>query len=267
METKLSTQRYAVLSGKGGVGKTIITANVAAALASSGKRTLVVDADLGLANLDVILGINPSHTFSDVMNGDVGIDDVLIRAPGGFELLPAGSGTPEGTTLSVPLAESLQSLLHVLQKRYDAILFDAGAGIGEVVLYFAKISDTVLLVVTPEPTSLVDAYATIKVLSRRYGRREFSLIVNQANPDNPARAGALVTNHLQRIASRFLSGEDSDPIRIRLVGSIPADPSVARAINQQRLLFESAPASPAFHGISNLAASLGLSGIEHRVNC
>jgi flagellar biosynthesis protein FlhG len=236
----------------------MITANVAASLASAGKRTLVIDADLGLANLDVILGINPSHNLRDVLQGDLGIDDVLVQTQGGFELLPASSGIQEGTLLTPSLAESLNSIIHTLDKRYDAILFDAGAGIGEVVLYFANISDTVLLVVTPEPTSVMDAYATIKVLARRYGQTDISLVVNQANPENPIQSGMAVANHLRRVASQFLSKAETDPVRIGLLGAIPSDPTVARAINTQQLLVTMAPESPATCGIANLADSLKL---------
>jgi flagellar biosynthesis protein FlhG len=149
-------RRIAVVSGKGGVGKTVITANLAAALSSGGHRVLIVDADLGLANLDVILGIAPQFTIQDVLQGNQTLDKVLLSTKKGFDLLPAGSGLPEGTKLTPTLSKGLESLLSSLDHRYDVILFDAGAGIGDVVMFFANLADEILLVVTPEPTSLME---------------------------------------------------------------------------------------------------------------
>jgi flagellar biosynthesis protein FlhG len=265
MGTENLARRYAVVSGKGGVGKTVLTANLAASFASAGKRTLVVDADLGLANIDVILGLSPSYSLQDLLNGDRSIEEVLIQAPGGFELLPAGSGLQEGTILTPFLAEKLKTLVESLETQYDAIFFDAGAGIGEVPLFFASIADNVILVVTPEATSLMDAYATIKVLAQRYGRMEISLAVNQANPENPIKTGTTVKNHLQQIASRFLQGENPVPLRIQLVGSIPSDQVIVHAVNQQRLLAETSPQSPATHSITSMAESLSLLPSKIRV--
>jgi len=265
MGTENLARRFAVVSGKGGVGKTVLTANLAASFAGAGKRTLVVDADLGLANIDVILGLSPAHSLQDVLNGDRSIEDALIQAPGGFELLPAGSGLQEGTILTPFLSESLKTLVDSLETRYEAIFFDAGAGIGEVPLFFASIADTVLLVVTPEATSLMDAYATIKVLAQRYGRREISLVVNQANPENPIKTGTTVKNHLQQIATRFLQREDPAPLRIHLAGSIPSDQLIVHAVSQQRLLVETSPQSPATHSITSMAESLSLLPTKMRV--
>ena len=133
-------RRYAVVSGKGGVGKSVITANLAAAVAASGKSTLVFDADLGLANLDVILGINPKQTLYDVIRGTADVGSVIVQTAGGFDLLPAGSGLVEGTLLTAGMARAVEALLGRLDSDYDAIFFDAGAGIGEVVLFFARLA-------------------------------------------------------------------------------------------------------------------------------
>ena len=256
MSHELHARRYAIVSGKGGVGKTVIAANLAAALAAMGRRTLVVDADLGLANLDVILGVAPSGTLQDVLAGDRPVEEIILSTRGGFDLLPAGSGTPETTLLTSDLAESVQAVLEKLESRYDAILFDAGAGIGEVVLFFARIADEILLVVTPEPTSLMDAYATVKVLALRFGRNHFELVVNQANPQNPEQAGSLVVDRLQQVISRFLSAKGGEPIRIHLAGFLPSDPAVGRAIARQRLLLENDPSAPVVSHIQRLAVFL-----------
>ncbi|NWG14547.1 MAG: P-loop NTPase, partial [Acidobacteria bacterium] len=241
MNDKRRARRYAILSGKGGVGKSMIAANLGALFEAGGQRTLVVDADLGLANLDVILGLYPSHTLHDVLRGACAIEDAILGAPGGFDLLPAGSGLQEGTTLNGPMAESLESLLAELDKRYDALIFDAGAGIGDVVMFFARAAHEILLVVTPEATSLMDAYATIKVLVSRYGKRKFRLIVNQANPSDPDHSGRVVASHLQKVIRKFLTSDIGAPVTIQLAGCVPADPTVARAISHQRLLAQMDP--------------------------
>ncbi len=246
-------RRIAVISGKGGVGKTFITANLAAALSSSGNRVLVVDADLGLANLDVILGLSPEYTIQDVLRGSHTLDKVLLPTQKGFDLIPAGSGLPDGTVLTPALAKNMESLLISLEHRYDVILFDAGAGIGDVVLFFANLAHEILLVVTPEPTSLMDSYATIKILNQYYGRREFLLVVNQANPGCPAQIGTSVVNHLQNVISRFIESDDGDSVHIHLIGSIPQDPAVPHAIMHRQLLTEANPQAPSANLMIHLA--------------
>ncbi len=246
-------RRITVISGKGGVGKTVITANLAAALASAGERILVVDADLGLANLDVILDIAPHFTIKDVLSGNCSVDEVLLPTQKGFDLLPAGSGLPEGTVLTPTLTKNLESLLDSLEYRYDAMLFDAGAGIGDVVLFFANLADEILLVVTPEPTSLMDSYATIKVLNRMYGRCEFLLVVNQANPACAGQVGTSVVNHLKNVISQFIESGGQDSVSIRLIGSIPLDPAIPRAIRHRQLLTEISPQAPSTCLMNHLA--------------
>jgi flagellar biosynthesis protein FlhG len=253
---KKEARRIAVVSGKGGVGKSIITANLAAALASIGRRILVVDADLGLANIDIILDVAPQFTIHDAIHGTRSLNEVVIPTKKGFDLIPAGSGLPEGAMLTKTLADNMDAFLSLIEDRYDAILFDAGAGIGEVVLYFANLAHEILLVVTPEPTSLMDAYATIKILHQLHGRSEFLLIVNQANPDCSNQVGAAVAGHLQTVASKYLDS-DSDPIRIELVESIPIDPMVPRAIRQRQLLTETSPKAPSTCLLNHLAGVLG----------
>ena len=241
---KSKARRFAIVSGKGGVGKTVITANLAAALASIGRRILVVDADLGLANLDIILGVAPQFTIQDVLCGVCTLDDVLLATKNGFDLLPAGSGFPEGAILTAVMAEKIESLLNTLEERYDVILFDAGAGVGEVVLFFARLAHEILLVVTPEPTSLMDAYATIKVIKQLHGRSSFYLVVNQANPSCPDRIGASVVNHLQNVISRFIETSPDSPVCVQLAGSIPLDPAIPQAIKNRQLLTEINPQAP-----------------------
>jgi flagellar biosynthesis protein FlhG len=259
MVHKPRARRYAVLSGKGGVGKSVITANLAAALANTGQHILVLDADLGLANLDIILGVNPTGTIQDILAGDLTIEDVILHTRAGFDLLPAGSAALETNPLTPSLAGSVSDLLEKIEHDYDAILFDVGAGIGEVVLFFARLADEIVLVVTPEPTSMMDAYATVKVLALRYGCTDIRLVVNQADPKGPEASGLQVANHLQQVVSRFLSSECSMPVRLHLTGSLPLDPAVSKAIRQQQLLMEMDPHNPVAAVIPRLAECLRMS--------
>jgi flagellar biosynthesis protein FlhG len=256
MTTEFKSRRYAIISGKGGVGKSVIAANLGAGLAAAGRRTLLIDADLGLANLDVILGLYPSHTLHDVLCGSCAVEDALLHAHGGFDLLPAGSGLQDDAALTAPMADSLERILATLDARYDAILFDAGAGIGDLVMFFARMADEILLVVTPEATSLMDAYATIKILSQRYGRLSFNLVVNRANPLNPLQTGNAVTTHLQRVVTKFLAGHGNGPVSVRLAGCVPNDPAVARALSHQCLLTDLDPKAPSAMSLARLAASV-----------
>ena len=246
-------RRIAVISGKGGVGKTVITANLAASLSSMGRRILVVDADLGLANLDILLGVAPRLTIQDALCGTHPLEEVLLPTSKGFDLLPAGSGLPEGTVFTVALAEGIESVLGSLQQRYDVILFDAGAGVGDVVLFFANLAHEILLVVTPEPTSLMDGYATIKILNQTYERSEFFLVVNQASPDRSAETGVAVATHLQNVVARFLGSDHENPVRLELIGSIPQDPAIPEAVRQRQLLMEISPQAPSACLMTHLA--------------
>jgi flagellar biosynthesis protein FlhG len=271
METEQRARRVAIVSGKGGVGKTMVAANLAAALAKTGHSVLVVDSDLGLANLDVMLGVQASYTLHDVLHGVCVLKDALVRVPvrgpavastadgppvDGFDILPGGSGIRDATTLTASARDDLKTLLHELGSRYEFLLCDAGAGIGEVVLFFAQIADDIVVVVTPEPTSLTDAYATIKVLARECGRTEVHVIVNLVAGATPYQAGGAVVSHLQQVASRFLLSNGTTPVRISLLGVIPSDLAVPRAIARQQLLESAAPTAPATQAIAMLAEQL-----------
>jgi flagellar biosynthesis protein FlhG len=256
MASDQKARRIAVISGKGGVGKTVITANLAAALAADGKRVLVLDADLSLANLDVILGLDPKRTIQDVLQGSCRPDDALIRTEKGFDLLPAGSGLQENTVLSKNLTEKTEALLDELEDRYDFMLFDAGAGLGDVVLFFATLAHRILVVVTPEPTSIMDAYASIKVLRRLYDRNEFMLVVNQADPERPDQTGAFVVGHLQSVVSKFVDADKSPRVCLQLIGSLPRDPAIPRAVKNRQLLSEMHPPAASAGYVNTMAQCL-----------
>ncbi len=253
-----NARSYCVVSGKGGVGKTVITANLAAAFAVSGKRTLVVDADLGLANLDVILGLNPEQTLMDVIRGTAEIREAIVQTPGGFDLLPAGSGLVEGTILTSSTADTVRTVLAEVAPAYDTILFDAGAGIGEIVLLFACLAEEILLVVTPEPTAIMDAYATVKILATLHHKTDFGLIVNLTNPSSPMQNASSVARHLQQVVARFLETPENPAIRLKLVGSVPRDSAVPVAVSRRILLMDADPGAPSVLSIRQMAGALGV---------
>jgi len=257
MTSDKKTRRIAVISGKGGVGKTVITANLAATLAASGHRVLVLDADLGLANIDIILGVDPQYTIQDLFRGSCRLDDVLITTPNGFDLLPAGSGLQEDTALSKIMTENMESLLVELEGRYDIILFDVGAGLGDIVLYFANLAHQILVIVTPEPTSMMDAYASIKVLKQLYERNDFLLVVNQTNPEHPLQTGTTVANHLQNVISKFIGVNQIPQVCLQLIGSLPQDPAIPRSIKNRQLLADTMPPAVSVGFMNTIANRLG----------
>ena len=253
-------RRLAIASGKGGVGKTLVTANLAAELVTRGLKVLVLDADLGLANLDVILDVRARLTLHDFVRGTNKLSEVVVGTSAGFDLLPAGSGILDGTVLTPGLAYKIENALHQLENRYDVILFDLGAGVGDVVMYFARLAHDVLLVVTPEPTALADVYAVVKILALRYGRNDFALVVNQANAARPDHEGMKVTNQLRKVADRFLIKEGHAPVNLHLMASIPSDPVVPQSIAQRRVLGGVEPEAPAAKALRRLAAVYGPEG-------
>jgi flagellar biosynthesis protein FlhG len=243
----------AITSGKGGVGKTFVSANLAAALAKRGNRVLVLDADLGLANLDVVLNLYPKLTLHDVFTGKAKLEDAIVRAPGGFSVLLAGSGMVEYSRLSAEVRDDFLRIVNGLTPHYDIVLLDTGAGISDVVLFAVSLASEVLVVATPEPTSLTDAYATIKVLAGQQKRQSIRLVVNQTARLGDGRA---ITAQLQQVLDRFVPSEPGRQLRLIHMGDIPADPQVRMAIMRRQLLMQSMPGSPAALAVSQLAAKL-----------
>ncbi len=243
----------AVTSGKGGVGKTFVSANLAAALAKRGHRVLVLDADLGLANLDVVLNLYPKTTLHDVFTGKAKIEDAIIKAPGGFSVLLAGSGMVEYSRLTPEVRDDFLRIISGLVPHYDVVLMDTGAGISDVVLFAVSLASEVLVVATPEPTSLTDAYATIKVLVGQQKRQTIRMVVNQTARLGDGRA---ITVQLQQVLDRFVVSEPGRGVKLVHLGDIPADPSVRQAVMRRQLLLQATPACPAALAISQLAMKL-----------
>lgn len=242
-----TTQVIAVASGKGGVGKTNVVANVAMALSKAGQRVLVLDADLGLGNLDVLLGLVPEHTIEHVLAGTHTLDDVIVDGPGGIRVLPASSGVPQLTALNETQQMLLLEQLETLSQGVDVLLIDTGAGISPNVTFFTASAQDAIVVVSPEPTSLTDAYALIKVLTRQYRERRFKVLVNMAKSPREA---ADVFRKLDTAADRFLH------VALEYVGYIPLDDYVPLAVMQQKALLELFPASPAAQAMTRLAGQI-----------
>ena len=232
----------AITSGKGGVGKTFVAANLAAALARAGQRVLVLDADLGLANLDVVLNLAGRVTLHDVFTGRVALDDALQSAPGGFAALLAGSGLVEYSRMTPEVRDKLLEVVRQLRPRYDHILLDTGAGISDVVLFTVSLADEVLVVATPEPTSLTDAYATLKVLASTQAARPMRLLVNQSQRVGD---GLAVRGQLQAVLDRFVNPGLAAPLQLALLGEVPTDAAVRESIQRRQLLLEFLPGSGA----------------------
>ncbi len=243
----------AVTSGKGGVGKTFVSANLAAALARAGRKVLVLDADLGLANLDVVLNLFPKITLHDVFTGKSSLNDAILPAPGGFSVLLAGSGMVEYSRMTPEVRDQLQNVIDEVAPRFDHVLLDTGAGISDVVLYTVSLAGEVLVVATPEPTSLTDAYATIKVLATTQGRRRMGLLVNQTRQPGEGRQVRL---QLQQVVDRYVSPALDSAVRLDLIGEVPADPAVRDAVLRRQLVLEWLPGTAASLGIVAAASRL-----------
>lgn len=237
-------QVIAVTGGKGGVGKSSVAVNLATALSLAGKRVMLLDGDLGLANVDVLLGLSPRHTLAQVIDGSCSLEDVIVEAPQGFQVVPAASGVVGMANMTVAQHLNIVQAFSSLTQRLDTLIVDTAAGIAHGVLQFAQAAQQILVVVCDEPASITDAYALIKVLSREHGVREFQVV---ANMTRKAGEGANLFKKLERVAARFLD------VMLHYVGEIPEDPYLKRAIREQRPVTDAYPASPAAMAFKKLA--------------
>ncbi len=251
----------AVASGKGGVGKTLVSANLAIALAARGHRVILFDLDMGLANADIVLGLEVTSTLSDVLSGRRALDDVILAAPGGIAFVPGSSGVAGMANLSEFERHQLLSVLHRAETDYDVVMLDCGAGISRNVIAFGAAADTLLIVATPEPTAITDAYATIKafVLERHESRHastaaagSIGVIVNQTENRHEGRQ---VYERLASVSARFLHVPVTD------YGYILRDDHVPAAVRARAPLLVKYPRSSAsaclLASAARLSAELG----------
>ena len=243
-----SPRVLSVTSGKGGVGKTNIVGNLAVAFARKNMRVLVLDADLGLANIDIIFGVYPKYNIGDVINGERSLTEVMEEGPAGVKIIPAGSGFVNLTNLTEGQKLSLISEFEALDEVFDVFLIDTGAGIGGNVVYFNLAAQDCIVVATNEPTSITDAYAVMKVMSTRHGKRRFKLLVNMVSDESEARA---VYANLSQAVDRFLSD-----IVLEYLGSIPFDRTVSNAVRARKPFILSSPASPVSKRLNRIAGEL-----------
>lgn len=242
-----AVRSLALVSGKGGVGKSALAANLALAFARARKRVLLVDGDLSLANADLLLGMVPRQNLGDVVLGNAPIEDVVMETPDGILLLPAASGIEELADLDDFRREQLLRELSKLEQRADLLLFDLGSGIGRQTIHLARAADRVLVVTTPEPTAFADAYATIKVLARGRLRSVPALVVNMARTPDEGRETA---RRIRAVAERFLG------LKPEFLGAIPYDEAMPRAVRSQEPLLRIYPHCPAAKEMERLAGSL-----------
>jgi flagellar biosynthesis protein FlhG len=234
----------AVTGGKGGVGKTNVTLNTAISLAQQGKRVMVLDADLGLANVDVLLGLRVEKNLSHVLSGECTLDEVLVEGPYGIKIAPATSGSQSMTELTSTEHAGLIRAFSELQSQIDVLIVDTAAGISDMVLSFSKASQDVVMVVCDEPTSLTDAYALIKILNKEHGIFRLKIVANMVRS---MREGDELFSKLTKVTNRFLD------VALELVAVIPFDENVRKSVRKQKAVVEAFPTSPAAVAIRRLA--------------
>ena len=233
-KTEQPTSVYAITSGKGGVGKTAVVANLAYVLAAMGKKVLILDADLGLANIDVVFGISPLYNLNHFFSGEQELQRIMVDGPLGIKILPAGSGIQNFTNLDSRQKLRLLDGLDAIQNHFDFVLIDTEAGISENVTYFNTAAQEIVVVTTPEPTAITDAYALMKLLSTQYHEKSFNLVVNQIISEDDALD---VYRKLTMVANRYLD------ISIDYLGSIPDDRQMVDSIRKQKVISELYPQS------------------------
>ncbi|MGH1472211.1 MAG: MinD/ParA family protein [Cellvibrionaceae bacterium] len=237
-------QVIAVTGGKGGVGKTNLSVNLSVGLAELGRRVLLLDADLGLANVDVLLGLKPKKTLADVIQGNADMRDVVLNGPGGIRVVPASSGVQHMTRLNSHEHAALINGFGQLSDQLDVMVVDTAAGISETVVSFVKASQEVLVVVCDEPSSITDAYALIKLLNKDHNMFSFKVV---ANMTRSTQEGTALFKKLNRVCEQFLE------VSLDYIGHIPFDENVRQAVQHREPLLTFAPRCKASQALKSIS--------------
>lgn len=237
-------QVIAITGGKGGVGKTNVSINLSVSLAEMGRRVALLDADLGLANIDVLLGLRPNKNLEDVLSGECSLMDIMLTGPGGIKIIPASSGTQKMTTLGAAEHAGLIHAFSEISNQIDVLIIDTAAGISDSVVSFVRASQEIVIVVCDEPSSITDAYAMMKLLNKDYGVDRFRIV---ANMTRTTQEGRNLFNKLTRVSERFLD------VTLQYEGNIPFDENVRKAVQRQKPFVQLFPRSKAGLAIKQLA--------------
>jgi flagellar biosynthesis protein FlhG len=250
------TRVMSFTSGKGGVGKTHTVLNVGLALCREGRSVLLLDADLGLANIHVMLGLQPRYTLNDLFEGRKTLEEILVNGPDGLSIIPSASGVESMCNLSPEQRMMLTEAVEQVADRFDYLLIDTQAGIGADVLHFNSAASEIVCVINGEPTSLTDAYALIKVMAQNYGEKAFSIIANNVADELE---GKRAFARLAQSVGRFLH------VNLKYLGFVPRDAAANEAIRSQRALLEVYPSSQAGRALAGLARRIDNEFYDHRV--
>ena len=240
-----SVRVISVTSGKGGVGKTNITANLAIALAQLGRRVMIWDADLGLANIDILLGLNSQYNINHLLNGSKTLEEIIIEGPEGIKIMPASSGIQEMAALSEGQKVRLLNELDHYDVNLDFLLIDTGAGVSSNVMYFNMAAQECIIVTTPEPTSITDAYALIKIMTTKYNAKRFKVLINLVSSATEAKQ---IFTVLASVADKHLSS-----ISLDYIGYIPRDEYILASVRNQRAVLDLYPSSESSKYFKELA--------------
>ncbi|MFP4661025.1 MAG: MinD/ParA family protein [Halanaerobiales bacterium] len=260
-----NTRIIAIASGKGGVGKSNITVNMGLALQEMGKRVLLLDADLGMANLDILLGLTPRYNLSHVLKGKCKFEDAVLKGPDGIDILPGTSGDDLVNISSMEVKRLIEASSH-MESNYDIIIIDIGAGIHYSVTNFIMACDEAIIVLTPEPTAIMDAYSLIKFLANQKSKSKIGLLINQTSSQ---KEGDNVANRMQKVIKEYLKTD------IEIMGYIPYDEYVRQSVKAQTPFIISYPRSKAVDALRDVAArmldrvqeeeSRGMKGFIYRI--